>query len=294
MHPAKSVILFTTLSGLGFGLMFWLGLGFVEADANWTALFMCFVAGALSSIGLIASTFHLGNPQRALKAFSQWRSSWLSREGLISVAAMGIFAIYGGFWVFEGARLALVGYLLSALSLGTIICTAMIYAQLKTVPRWNSNLTPAMFVVFALTGGALIAGLLMIAVVLLIVLAALQWLHWRRGDSGLAGRGSTPETATGLGHIGQVRLLEAPHSGPNYLMNEMVYKIGRNRARALRIATMILGVGIPLILIALALASPYWLVTFLVLATLSHTLGTLTSRWLFFAEAEHAVSLYYR
>ena len=28
MHPAPSVILFTTLSGLGFGLLFWLGLGF--------------------------------------------------------------------------------------------------------------------------------------------------------------------------------------------------------------------------------------------------------------------------
>ena len=27
MHPARSVIAFTTLSGLGFGLLFWLGLG---------------------------------------------------------------------------------------------------------------------------------------------------------------------------------------------------------------------------------------------------------------------------
>ena len=27
MHPAPSVIAFTTLSGLGFGLLFWLGMG---------------------------------------------------------------------------------------------------------------------------------------------------------------------------------------------------------------------------------------------------------------------------
>lgn len=294
MHPAKSVIVFTTLSGLGFGLMFWMGLGFIDADHNWTALFLCVIAGALSTIGLLASTLHLGNPQRALKAFSQWRSSWLSREGVIAVATMLVFGLYALIWIFSGTRVGMLGFLLSILSLGTVYCTAMIYAQLKTVPRWHSMLTPALFIAFSLTGGAIMAGFRDLSALLLLVLAVLQWFHWRRGDSGLAGRGSTPETATGLGSIGQVRLLEAPHSGPNYLMNEMVYKIGRNRSRALRIATIFLAVILPLVLVFFAVANPYYYVTSLGFALLSFTLGTLASRWIFFAEAEHAVSLYYR
>jgi len=94
--------------------------------------------------------------------------------------------------------------------------------------------------------------------------------------------------------IGKVRLLEAPHSGPNYLMNEMVYKIGRNRARALRTATIVLAVIFPLILVFFAAAYPYFYIEILGAAIVSFTLGMLASRWIFFAEAEHAVSLYYR
>jgi len=184
MHPAKSVILFTTLSGLGFGLMFWMGLGFIDADHTWTAFFLCCIAGALSTIGLITSTFHLGNPQRALKAFSQWRSSWLSREGVIAVATMLVFGLYALLWIFDGTRLTILGLILSVLSLGTVYCTAMIYAQLKTVPRWNSALTPALFIAFSLAGGAILSGMREISAILLIVLVVLQWLHWRRGDSG--------------------------------------------------------------------------------------------------------------
>ena len=42
------------------------------------------IAYALASGGLIASTFHLGHPERAIKAFTQWRSSWLSREAWLA------------------------------------------------------------------------------------------------------------------------------------------------------------------------------------------------------------------
>jgi hypothetical protein len=43
-------------------------------------------AAYLVSLGLLSSTFHLGHPERAWRAFSQWRSSWLSREGVAAVA----------------------------------------------------------------------------------------------------------------------------------------------------------------------------------------------------------------
>ena len=79
MHPAPSVILFSVLSGAGFGLLFYLGLGYVHPYGM--AAFLWWGLGySLAVIGLLASTFHLGNPKRAVRAFSQWRSSWLSRE----------------------------------------------------------------------------------------------------------------------------------------------------------------------------------------------------------------------
>ena len=43
MHPARSLILFTSLSGLGFGLLAWLGLGIPDVD-GWVA-FVFFAMG---------------------------------------------------------------------------------------------------------------------------------------------------------------------------------------------------------------------------------------------------------
>ena len=86
MHPAFSVIFFTTLTGAGYGLLGLLGTGvvfrFVPAHAGF-GLYGVATALALISCGLLFSTFHLGRPERAWRAFSQWRSSWLSREGSV-------------------------------------------------------------------------------------------------------------------------------------------------------------------------------------------------------------------
>ena len=91
MHPAGSVIFFTVASGLGFGLLTWLGLGLPDVR-GWLSFFYYALAFALAVGGLLASTFHLGNPQRFLRACSQWRSSWLSREGIAAVATLVILA----------------------------------------------------------------------------------------------------------------------------------------------------------------------------------------------------------
>ena len=99
MHPAPSVIVFTSLSGLGFGLLFWLGIG-LPAVTGWAA-FAYFAAAYLLAVGgLLASTFHLGHPERAIKAFSQWKTSWLSREAWSSVICLLIMAAYGAGLVF--------------------------------------------------------------------------------------------------------------------------------------------------------------------------------------------------
>ena len=92
MHPARSIILFTTLSGLGFGLLVFLGLGF-PAVSGWVALVLFAIAFALAGGGLVSSTFHLGHPERALKAFTQWRSSWLSREAWLASATLAVMGL---------------------------------------------------------------------------------------------------------------------------------------------------------------------------------------------------------
>jgi DMSO reductase anchor subunit len=287
MHPAPSVIVFTTLSGLGFGVLIWLGLG-LPAVTGWTAFALFTIAYGLAVGGLMASTLHLGHPERALKAFSQWRSSWLSREGVCAVAALIVMAAYGAGLVFFDARLAPLGWLGAALSLATVVTTAMIYAQLRTVPRWHTPLTPALLLAISLAGGALLTGQVSAALVLLPIAGVLQVLWWVRGDMALATSGTDMATATGLGGIGTVRAFEPPHTGTNYLLREMVHFVGRKHALKLRIIAFALGYAAPVALILLPFSHALG-----ALAVLSHLAGIAASRWLFFAEAEHVVGLYY-
>ena len=287
MHPAPSVIVFTTLSGLGFGLLFWLGLG-LPAVTGWTAFAFFAIAYLLAVGGLMASTFHLGRPERALKAFTQWRSSWLSREGWASVATLLVMALFGAGLVFADASWQPLGLLGAALALATVFATSMIYAQLRTVPRWKTPLTPTLYLSISLAGGALLAGQVAMALVLLPVAAVMQVLWWARGDRALSESGTNLATATGLGSIGAVRAFEPPHTGTNYLLREFVHEVGRKHAQKLRILSLVLGYALPVVLLLLPFTHVFALV-----AVLSHLAGVAASRWLFFAEAEHVVGLYY-
>ena len=157
MHPAKSVIFFTTISGAGFGLIALLsltaGMGHISWGKSWE---LAAVGLALAVSGLISSTFHLGNPQRAWRAVSQWQSSWLSREGVLAVTTCGLF----GLWVVAGmvgyVLPDMLGYVVAGLCVLTVFATAMIYAQLRPVPRWHTWLTPASYLGFSLSSGMLL------------------------------------------------------------------------------------------------------------------------------------------
>jgi DMSO reductase anchor subunit len=287
MHPAPSVIVFTSLSGLGFGLMFWLGLG-MPGVTGWVAFVFFAIAYLLAVGGLLASTFHLGHPERALKAFTQWRSSWLSREGWAAVMTLIVMALYGAGLVFLDVRWALLGWLGAFGSFATVFTTSMIYTQLKTVPRWNMALTPLLFLVLSLGGGALLAGQVTLALWLLVAAGVAQILYWLQGDRAFAGSGTTLASATGLGGIGRVRAFEPPHTGPNYLLNEMVYVVGRKHSQKLRVIAIVLMVGAPVILLLLPFSH-----AMAGLAVACHIAGVFCTRWLFFAEAEHVVGLYY-
>ncbi len=311
MHPAKSVILFTTASGAGYGLLAWLGLlaalGRLPAE-RWFGL-TAFVLGlGLVVTGLLSSTLHLGHPERAWRALTQWRSSWLSREGVAAVVTflpVGLFAFY---WVIAGTNsgtAAVVGLLASLCCLVTVICTAMIYASLRTIRAWASPWTlPGYLVLSALSGAVLLNLLLQLwgltlsgafawMVAVLFGLAAIVKLaYWR--DLATAAPAGTAESATGLGPQGRVRLLEAPHSESNYLMQEMGFRIARKHAAKLRRLTLLLGFLAPLLLTALGQAAPGLGSLLAALASLPLlAVGLAVERWLFFAEAKHVVTLYY-
>ncbi|MHC9086457.1 dimethyl sulfoxide reductase anchor subunit family protein [Luteimonas sp. RIT-PG2_3] len=324
MHPALSVILFTTLSGAGFGLLCWSGLAMLwlalrgDAMRGLQALppWALGIGATLAVIGLLSSLAHLGKPQRAWRALSQWRTSWLSREGVLAIAtlvvATGLFALLvlpamdAGIGV-APARAIAVGIgavVLAALALATVASTAMIYASLKPIPAWTQPLVVPVYLLFALLTGlgllAVLAALLrphamtghLLAValaVLALMLAALKARYWQAISAPLPGsRGA----AVGLPER-KVEVFERPHTQDSFVTREMVFVVARRHARRLRIASVLLFAGLPLLACGLDLLWPAQPAAWLALATLGALAGAFVERWLFFAEARHVVSLYY-
>ncbi|MGB3501481.1 MAG: DmsC/YnfH family molybdoenzyme membrane anchor subunit [Mesorhizobium sp.] len=303
MHPAPSIIVFTTLSGLGYGLAAMLGLGLLDPSALPTKIAHV-LSLALITAGLLSSTLHLGNPQRAWRAVSQWRSSWLSREGVLAIAGFPLLGFNALASIWADTYVPLTGVLGAVICAVTVYCTAMIYASLKAIQAWHTPLTPACYLAFALAGGLLLTtffAALSSDVSLVLILATIvalggawgvKWLWWSKldGDQPL----STPASATGLGNIGIVRLFEPPHMNGNYLTREMGFSVARKHADKLRTIAVVAGGALPALLLLIAsLAGGPLLLIAAALASLAFCLGILTERWLFFAQARHAVMNYY-
>jgi DMSO reductase anchor subunit len=307
MNPAFSVIFFTVASGCGYGLLFLLGCLFVIAPnlaGRTEALTVLAIGAVFVAAGLLASTLHLGQPQRAWRAFSQWRSSWLSREGVASVTSfVPIFALAWCLWRrADESTLRGFGALLAALAVVTVACTARIYTSLKTIPAWHNRFVLPGYLLLTLlggaswfwligerTGGARAQATLIIA--LAIASGALKFAYWRFIDT--APPTSTPESATGLGRFGKVRSVEAPHTEENYLTQEMGFVLARKHAARLRTICLTLIGAVPILAAAALLVLPRWSAVFACIAALAVTAGLFVERWLFFAEARHVVMLYY-
>jgi sulfite dehydrogenase (quinone) subunit SoeC len=287
MNPAPSVIIFSVLSGAGFGLLAYLGVGAVQ-PTGWGAFLWWGLGYGLAIAGLLAATFHLGNPKNAIKAFSQWRTSWLSREAWASVATLLILApVALSDWLGLGWP-RLPGMIGAALALFTVFTTSMIYTQIRAVPRWHHWITPVMFVAFALAGGAVLADQFRIAPWLLALVGGVLVAAWTIGDGQFARAGATLGTATGLDRIGKPAVFELPHTGGNYLTREMIHVVGRKHAMKLRGIALAFAALLPALV--LMVTSSLW---GLALAAVLHLIGAFAARWLFFAEAEHVVGLYY-
>jgi DMSO reductase anchor subunit len=313
MHPAYSVIVFTTASGAGYGLLIGLSVAVLLDLVPHDPVFGFFALGtsvALITIGLLTSTFHLGRPARAWRAVSQVGSSWLSREGVASLITYLPIAALGLGWVFGEYRphQITVGAALSIIcALVTVWCTGRIYSSLPTIRAWHMGLVAPIYLVLAFVTGTLLLDLFLIvfgyphwwaAAITALLLALgcdLKMRYWSKIDS--AERTYTAESATGLGGLGPVRPLDPPHTQPNYVMREMGYQVARRHARKLRKLAIVLLFVAPLagVAILLLLNLPQALnVAIAALSVLSSAAGVLTERWLFFAEAEHVAMVFYR
>lgn len=304
MNPAYSVILFTTATGAGYGLLALVGLtGVTHGPASSLAFGTVTVALALGliSLGLLSSTFHLGRPERAWRAFSQVKSSWLSREAAASVVTFAPAIPFAAAWsgiIKTPEIVGILGIATALMCLVTVYCTAKIYSTLRTVRAWYQPLTVPVYIAYALATGSIllmaISGLFgrfqivlpLISVGALLLVAVLKFFYWRTIDR--EPKSHTIEDATGLGRAGRVSQWETPHTAKNFVMEEMGYAVARRHAMKLRSLVLFL-IGVSLILVLLAIAMP----VVGALAAVTSLAAALVERWLFFAEAQHVVTTYY-
>ncbi len=310
MHPALSIVFFTTASGAGFALLLVLGLCIPLGMLPRSSVFgfaALAVAVALAGGGLSSSVLHLGRPERAWRAFSQWRSSWLSREGVFSLLTFLPSAVFGVGWVFFGATeglIGLCGILAAVLAAGTIYCTGMIYQSLKPIHQWHNAWVVPNYLALALMSALLILDFLVrlwqprapgVAVSAFVLVVLGWWLKERYWSSiGTTSAPSTIASATLLGSRGKVRMLEPPHTEENFLLQEMGFRIARRHRVRLRLIARSAAFIAPAILTLLALLAGGAVGLIATgLAVASAALGLVVERWLFFAEAKHTVMLYY-
>lgn len=309
MNPALSVVFLTTLAGAAQGLFLalvgvdaaaWLRM--IEAPSSaffaWGALF----AVALAVLGLLASFFHLGRPERAWRSAAMWRTSWLSREVIALPAFISVAALYGlAHWV--GLRAALpIGLAGSVVCIALFVCTGMIYACLRFLEEWHSPLTVVNFFVLGTASGLTLAAAFsaLAAPALTRSYAALAWAATLVGlftramslarNARLRHR-STIQTAIGIRHP-QIRQMSQGFMGGSFNTREFFH--GRSRAfvRRVRSVFLLAAFGMPLVLLYIGGAAGS--TVDLVAAFAIQFAGLVAERWYFFAEAKHPQNLYYQ
>jgi len=279
------------------------GLGVAAPVPVDTRLIAGILALSLIVGGLVASVFHLANPRNAWKAFNRFRTSWLSREGVFSVALMAITVVYlAAIWSTGGSQgigLRIVAVLVLVLGLATLFSTGMIYASLKPIRQWHNPLVPPVYLLMGLASGGVIlttveamgggvsaatAGSTVSALVAA-ALAKAVYYYWIGRPAG-----PTINTATGMTRA-QVKLLDAGHSHPTFLTSEFANTLRKAGSLTWRTVVFVFAFVVPAItVIALARdAAP----ALGLLAIASVLAGAVVERWLFFVEARHVVNLYH-
>jgi DMSO reductase anchor subunit len=340
VRPTFSIIFFTVLSGTGYGLLFQIGIGLLVLWPYHTAPYKdgatlmtlytypsvinygLLIGTLLVSAGLFASLAHLGQPQRAWRALSQWRSSWLSREGVAAlISYVPLLSLIIVFWLpwfspalgtdfffaSVGTLARPLGGVLAVCAMLTVYCTSGIYTSLKTIHAWHNAYVLPSYLLFSLLGGVTVFWMLhaltgnrsdlmlhvapFLTICLALICVVLKLAYWRFID--MTQHPATTESATGLGRFGAVRSVEAPHTEENYLTREMGFALARKHAARVRNIAVALFGGAPIVAAIAALLWPVAAAACSCLCVCAAIAGIFVERWLFFAEAKHVVMLYY-
>lgn len=303
MNPAFSVILLTTLIGAAQGLFLALfGAEIADAAAPSFLAIGAAVALALSALGLIASFFHLGRPERAWRSAAMWRTSWLSREVIVLPLFMaGLFA-WGAAHALGLPFTQLLGAGVVLVCVALFVCTAMIYASIKFLREWASPLTLVNYTLLGCASGCTLAAALasglapallqpyaMGAALLTAAGLATRLLSLRRNAT-LKPK-STLQTALGIKHP-RIEQKSQGFMGGSFNTREFFH--GRPALFLRNVKWLFLALAfvlpIALLLAGPADASPAWFG----LVFLIQYAGLLAERWHFFAQANHPQNLYYQ
>jgi DMSO reductase anchor subunit len=319
MNPAISVIFMTTLIGVGQGLFLALytaeilGLiGLVTApDNRGVQALGSMISLAFLVLGLIASFFHLGHPERAWRAAAMWRTSWLSREVIVLPALMAAVFAYGvgQYLGGHGAPDALVGMLTAVAGVFAIIfcialfvCTGMIYACIKFLQEWATPLTLVNYFLMGCASGFTLATLFFMAVApdltrIFAIAAVIFTLAAFVGRLASLYRNvrikpkSTLQSATGIRHP---RIVQKAQGAMGGSFNTREFFHGKKPAliRSVKAVFLVFGFPVPVLLLAVGLlnASVAWVAAAFVL----QYVGLIAERWFFFAQANHPQNLYYQ
>ncbi len=307
MHPAFSILFFTTLAGTAQGLLVLLAAAVLLGAALPTGFLLVSVAVAevLLVAGLAASFLHLGHKMRAWRAVLMWRTSWMSREVIVLPAYILLVALW---WLalLTGAGSASRTILPVLLLLGALVlwyCTAMIYACLRFIEEWAHPLTVINFMLIGLSSGLLLGCALgALAGQNSFVLLASPWAlaatlaAWAtramalRRNAAIQHR-STLQSATG---IQATRLVQKSMGMSAGAFNTREFFHGARAAtlKHVKLGFLLLCFALPSLLLLWALASQTTLP--ILLAALLQAPGLIAERWFFFAQAKHPQNLYYQ
>ncbi|HXX84854.1 MAG TPA: DmsC/YnfH family molybdoenzyme membrane anchor subunit [Casimicrobiaceae bacterium] len=312
MKPSLSIVFFTVSSGAGLGLLSLVALADLwpsqplpaRALARGVALALVFIVA-----GLASSALHLAKPSNAWRAFSRFRTSWLSREAVFAAALVVVGLLYWGAVAsgMTGALRGSIAVAALALSWAVLVCTAMIYASLRAIRQWHTRWTPLNYILLGHWSGSVL--LLGLARLFAADPTPFAWLaggigvaallakvgYWRAAaDDATA---LTLERAIGVREgvrppgmtIAQARLLDTGHSHRTFLTDEFGFSLARQHAKGLRILAVGFGFGLP----AAWILAPGGDGGRMIAAAAFCIIGLLAERWLFFAEARHTVRLYH-
>ena len=314
MNPAFSVVFLTTLSGAAQGLLIalvgvesaaWLGVVAPPAAAAAFYVSGAVLAVLLGGLGLIASFFHLGHPERAWRAIAMWRTSWLSRECLCLPAFLACAFLYGvAHWLGSPWSLA-IGWLGVLASAALFVCTAMIYACLRFLQEWATPLTLVNFVLLGCASGLTLATALSawfapaLTVALAISACVLTLAGCASRSASLLRNArlrpkSTVQSATGIRNPKLVQVSRGFTAGA-FNLREFFHGKSVRTLRGVKWGFLAGAFVVPVVLIALGAGMSSLGASFglLAAACLVQYVGLVAERWFFFAEAKHPQNLYY-